>query len=158
VQSKGKPVVVHGDMVASAAYYLACHADYILADNPISSAFGSVGVYVAYMDYREKMKKDGVKAEMVYAPQSTLKNHEYREIMENDNKEPLIDNILFPAADRFITTVQKMRSGKIKEDSDVYKGKLYEGKDIVKHGLADGFGNMAQAIKIAASLAQLKKK
>lgn len=157
VQSKGKPVVVHGDMVASAAYYVACHADYIMADNKISSAFGSVGVYVAWMDYREKLKKDGIKAEVVYAPQSTMKNQEFREVMENDNKEPLIENILKPSADRFIEAVRKGRKDKIRDDSDVYKGKLFDGNDIIKEGLADGWGNLQSAVKIAASMASIRK-
>jgi protease-4 len=159
IQSKGKPVVVHGDMVASAAYYIASFADYIMMDNLISSAFGSIGVYVSYMDYREKLQKDGIKAEVVYAPQSDLKNHEYRQIMENDppNKQPLIDNILVPSADRFIQTVKQNRGGKIKEDSEAFRGKLFEGKEILREGLADGMGSLAQAVKIAGSMALIKK-
>jgi len=157
VQSKGKPVIAHGDLVASAAYYMACHADYILVDNLISSAFGSIGVYVSYMDYREKLKNDGIKAEVVYAPQSDLKNEEFRAIMENDDKQPLIDNILKPSADRFIETVRKNRAGKIKENSDAYRGKMFEGKQIITEGLADGFGTLQQAVRIAASMAVIKK-
>ena len=158
VQSMGKPVVVHGDMVASAAYYISSYADYILADNPISSAFGSIGVLVSFMDYREKFAKEGIKPRQIYAPQSTLKNNEYREIMDNDNEQPLIDNILKPAADRFIETVQQNRRGKITYDSDVYKGKLYEGTDIVTVGLADGFGTLYDALEVANSMADLKRK
>ena len=67
VQSLGKPVVVHGDMVASAAYYIGSFADYILADNPISSAFGSIGVLISFMDYREKFAREGIKPRQIYA-------------------------------------------------------------------------------------------
>ena len=157
VQSLGKPVVVHGDMVASAAYYISSFADYILADNPISSAFGSIGVLISFMDYREKFAREGIKSRQIYAPQSTLKNSEYREIMDNDNEQPLIDNILKPSADRFIETVRYNRRGKIVDDSDVYKGKLYEGEDIVKSGLADGFGTLYDALHLANSMAILGK-
>lgn len=157
LQSKGKPLVVHGDMVASAAYYVASFADYILVDNLISSAFGSIGVYVSYMDYREKLKNEGIKAEVVYAPQSDLKNYEYRQIMENDNKQPLIDNLLKPSADKFIEAVKKNRKGKIADNSEAFRGKLFEGKEIVKEGLADGFGTLRDAVRIASSMAMIRK-
>ena len=156
-QSKGKPVVLHGDMVASATYYVGSFCDYLMVDNLISSAFGSIGVYVSYMDYREKMKNDGIKAEFVYAPQSDLKNNEFRQIVDNNNKQPLIDNILKPSADRFIEAVKKNRAGKIKDDSDAYRGKLFEGKEIIKEGLADGFGSLRDAVKVATSMAMIRK-
>jgi len=158
VQSKGKPVVLHGDMVASAAYYIGSFCDYLLADNPISSAFGSIGVYVSYMDYRVQLERKGIKQRMIYAPQSDLKNQEYRELVENDNEEPLINNILIPSAARFIDTVKQNRKGKIDEASDVYRGKLYEGGDIVKMGLADGFGTLYEAIEVASGMAMMRRK
>ena len=158
VQAAGKPVILHGDIVASAAYYMGCYCDYLMADNKISSAFGSIGVYVSYMDYREKLQKDGIKAEMVYAPQSDLKNNEYRQIMENNDKQPLIDNVLKPSADRFIEAVKQNRKGKIKDGSEAYRGKLYEGDAIITEGLADGFGTLYDAIKVAASMAMVRGK
>lgn len=156
LQGKKKPVVCHGDMVASAAYWVATQCDYLMADNMISSAFGSVGVYVSFLDYREKFAKEGIKQRSIYAPQSTLKNNQYRELMDNDNEEPLIEDSLKPSADRFIAAVKERRKGKIKEDSDTYKGKIFEGKAIVKEGLADGFGNLGDAIRVAMSLARMK--
>lgn len=156
VQSKGKPVVLHGDMVASAGYYIGSFCDYLMADNPISSAFGSIGVLISFMDYREKWKKEGIKLRQIYAPQSTLKNHEYREMMDNDNEHPLLDR-LAPAAARFIDTIKANRAGKIKDNSDAYKGKMFEGADIIKDGLADGFGTLQDAIGVANSMAMLGK-
>ncbi|HZK94472.1 MAG TPA: S49 family peptidase [Prolixibacteraceae bacterium] len=157
VQSKGKPVVLHGDMVASAAYYIGSFCDYLMADNLISSAFGSIGVYVSYMDYKEQLEKKGIKHKTIYAPQSDLKNHEYRELVDNDNSEPLINNILIPSATRFINTVKQNRKGKISEESDVYRGKLYEGEDIVKEGLADGFGTLYDALEVASGMAMMRR-
>ncbi len=156
-QAKGKPVVLHGDIVASAAYYVGSYCDYLMADNVISSAFGSIGVYVSYVDYKDKFEKEGIKLRTFYAPQSTLKNHEQRELVDSDNEQPLIDNILVPSADRFIATVKQNRKGKIKEDSDAYKGKLFEGMAIIEEGLADGFGTLYDACEVAASMAMLKR-
>jgi protease-4 len=144
--------------VASAAYYIGAYANYILADNSISSAFGSIGVYISFLDNKEKMQKEGVKLRTIYAPQSTLKNHEYRELTENDNEAPLIEDVLTPSADRFIASVKGNRKGRIKEDSDAYKGKLFEGQAIIDEGLADGFGTLYDAISIAAGLAMWKTK
>jgi protease-4 len=144
-------------MVASAAYYMASFADYLMADNRISSAFGSIGVYVSWLDYRENLKQQGIEQRFEYAPQSTLKNNEFRQIMDSNDTQPLIDNVLKPSADRFIATVMQNRQGKIPVNSDAYKGKLFEGDSIVTEGLADGFGTLSDAIRIAASMAMVRR-
>jgi protease-4 len=157
VQSKGKPVILHGDTVASAAYYIGSQCDYLMADNEMTSEFGSIGVYVSFMDLREKWAKEGIKQRFIYAPQSDLKNVEFREIMDNDNEQPIIDNILIPSADRFIETIRQNRKGKIKADSDAYRGKIFYGKEIVTEGLADGFGTLYDAMEVANSMAMMGK-
>jgi ClpP class serine protease len=54
-------------------------------------------------------------------------------------------------------TVKQNRKGKISEDSDVYRGRLYEGEDIVKEGLADGFGTLYDALELASGMAMMRK-
>lgn len=157
VQSKGKPVVLHGDMCASAAYYIASYCDYIMVDNEISSAFGSIGVYVAFVDYKEQLEKAGVKHRTIYAPQSDMKNEEYRALVDDGNEQPLIDNVLIPSATRFINTVKQNRMGKINENSDAYRGKLFEGISIVSEGLADGFGTLYDALEVASGMAMMRR-
>lgn len=159
VQSKGKPVVAHGDLCASAAYYAASFCDYILADNEISSAFGSIGAFVSFADFSKQLEMAGVKITQFYATQSNLKNEAYRALTENEvpDSKPLIDKMLDPAVDRFIATCKKNRNGKISEDSDVWKGALVESEEIVKCGLADDFGTLNDAIQVAVKLADFKK-
>jgi protease-4 len=156
VQSKGKPVIAHGDVCASAAYYVASFCDMIIADNEISSAFGSIGAFISFADYKEQLKAAGVTITQYYATQSDLKNAEHRALTEDNNATPLIENLLVPCVDRFINTVKANRPGKIAEDSDVWRGKLIEGADIVTCGLADRFGSLTEAIQIANSLAAMR--
>jgi protease-4 len=156
VQSKGKPVIAHGDVCASAAYYVASFCDMIIADNEISSAFGSIGAFISFADYKEQLKAAGVTVTQYYATQSDLKNAEHRALTEDNNATPLIENLLVPCVDRFINTVKANRPGKIAEDSDVWRGKLIEGAAIVTSGLADRFGSLTEAIQIANSLAAMR--
>ena len=60
-QAKGKPVVASCDLCASAAYYVACHCDEIMANNTISAEFGSIGVMMSFPDYAKYYEKEGIK-------------------------------------------------------------------------------------------------
>lgn len=48
-QKKKKCVVAYCDLCASAAYYVACYCDEIIASNTISSEFGSIGVMMSFL-------------------------------------------------------------------------------------------------------------
>jgi protease-4 len=152
LQSKGKPIVAHGDLCASAAYYVASYCDYIVADNEISSAFGSIGALVSVADYSEQLKAAGITITQYYATQSSMKNEAWRALQDNHDATPMIEKMLNPAVDRFIANVRANRMGKISAESDIWKGALIESNDIVSSGLADCFGSLQNAIEIAANL------
>jgi protease IV len=153
IQKSGKPVVGHGDMVGSAGYFVMSGCDYVTVDNKISSAFGSIGVLIPYMNIKKQLELAGIKEQYIYAPQSTLKNYESRELLENDNEEPLRENVLRPAAERFISFVKEARKGRINvENEDIWAGKLFEAEEIIKNGLADQFATLSETIEIAAAL------
>ena len=60
-KSKGKAVVAHCDLCASAAYYAASYCDEIIASNTISAEFGSIGVMMSFPDYAKYYENAGVK-------------------------------------------------------------------------------------------------
>lgn len=153
VQGLGKPVVAHGDLCASAAYYVASHCDYIVADNKISSAFGSIGVMVSWPDFRKYYEQKGISIKDIYAPQSKRKNKSYRDLL--DGKEETLKEELKRAAARFISNVQNARKGKFSDYEGIWEGEVFDSGDMKKHGLVDGFGDLMKSIEIAAALAEV---
>ena len=152
-----KPVIVHGDLVASAAMYVSVHADYIVADNELSSEFGSIGVMVQFADYTDFWEKQGVKLHTVYAPESTHKNAEFEKAIKGDY-EPLQKNILSPLAVQFQEAVKGARGKKLNLLTDgLLNGKMFFGGDAVKAGLADGIGSLYKAVEMAYAFADLRK-
>ena len=73
VKSAGKPIIVHADLCASAAYWIASMCDAIFADNSFSE-FGSIGVMA-------QMYRPAENVITVYAEESPDKNREYREAL-----------------------------------------------------------------------------
>jgi protease IV len=157
VRRMKKPVVVHGDLVASAALYASVFADYIIADNELSSEFGSIGVMVQFADFKEFWEKEGVKIHTVYAPESTHKNTEFEEALKN-NYEPLQENILSPLAVHFQNAVKQQRGKKLNLAAEgLLNGKMFFGGDAVKVGLADAMGSLYKSVEMAYALAEVKK-
>lgn len=152
-----KPVIVHGDLVASAAMYVSVFADYIVADNELSSEFGSIGVMVQFADYTDFWEKQGVKLHTVYAPESTHKNAEIEKAIKGDY-EPLQRNILSPLAVQFQEAVKGARGKKLNLLTEgLLNGKMFFGGDAVKAGLADGIGSLYKAVEMAYAFADLRK-
>ena len=83
-KAKGKPVVASCDVAASAAYWIACNCDRIVADNDVSSAFGSIGVMCSFSDLKPFYERMGVKFHEIYADQSENKNEAFRLALEGD--------------------------------------------------------------------------
>jgi protease-4 len=157
VQAQGKPVVVHGDLVASAALYASVYADYIMANNDLSSEFGSIGVMVEFADFKDYFEQKGVKFHEVYADQSTHKNIEIREALEG-NYDSLKANLLNPLAIKFQEAVKEQRGSKLLAgEPGLLNGKMFIGDDAVRVGLADRVGTLVDAVGMAFSLAEVRK-
>ena len=156
-QGKGKPVTVHGDLVASAHLYVAVHADYFMLDNTISSRAGSIGVLIQFSDYTQYFKDQGIVNRTIYAPESTHKNLEFEQAIEG-NDDLLKENILSPLAQKFQQAVRTQRSGKLNlETEGILNGSMYYGSDAVRHGLADGIGTLNDTIQRTLDLIEVRK-
>ena len=80
VKSISKPTVAFvSDMACSAAYWLACACDTIIANNTTAQV-GSIGAYCQYMDVSGYFAAQGIKIHEIEAPQSTHKLKEKHEI------------------------------------------------------------------------------
>jgi len=152
-QGRGKPVVSHVDLCASAAYWVASKTDFIIASNEISSELGSIGVMVSFADMRGMYERKGVKFHTIYAPESTHKNLPFENALKGDYTA-IQEEVLSPIAKQFQNTVKKNRKGSLDMSVEgILNGKMFFAKDAVKAGLADMIGNIEMAVKKAKTLA-----
>jgi len=140
-------VLALADMAASAAYYAASFADHIMADNNISSEFGSIGVMVSFQDVQPYYEEMGVKFHTIYAPESTHKNQGF-ELARQGKYELIKKETLSPLAKDFMRTVRNNRNGKVNLTiPGILNGRMFYAKEAKKHGLIDSMGNIDLAIR-----------
>lgn len=154
--NKEKPVVALCDMCASAAIWVGSGTDYIMAENKISAAFGSIGVMASFFSYQEYYKGMGLTEHNVFADQSTEKNKDFMEALEGKYKT-LKKLTLNPLAKEFQKNIKGNRGSKLDESVEgILSGRMFYAEDAVEHGLADGIGNRANAIEKVKELADVQ--
>ena len=147
VKSISKPTVAFvSDMACSAAYWLACACDTIIANNTTAQV-GSIGAYCQYMDVSGYFAAQGIKIHEIEAPQSTHKLKEKHEIQVGhyDMTKKRLEGI----ADKFQQTV---RSSRPSATDDQLTGLVYDARDVVGT-LVDGIESFDEAVLRAASMA-----
>ena len=128
VKAMGKPVYVlisKGGTLASAAYGIASAADGIYYQSDMSMV-GSLGTMLQTEGRQANSEKDGVKYIRLYATKSVLKNKPIEEALNNDNYTLLVNELLDPVNERFISTLQENRP---KLTSDQLNGNAIFAKD-----------------------------
>jgi protease-4 len=153
--TRKKPLVALVDVGASAAYYAIAGSDYIMADNTISSAFGSIGVVASFMDLKPYYEKLGAKVHTVYAPESTHKNLPFENALKGEY-DALKVEILSPLAVNFQNYVKENRKNLKLDTEGILNGKMFYAKEAVEVGLCDAIGDMRAALKKVQELAELK--
>jgi len=128
VKAMDKPVYVlisKGGTLASAAYGIASAADGIYYQSDMSMV-GSLGTMLQTEGRQANSEKDGVKYIRLYATKSVLKNKPIEEALNNDNYTLLVNELLDPVNERFISTLQENRP---KLTSDQLNGNAIFAKD-----------------------------
>lgn len=152
-QGMGKPVVASCDLCASAAYYVACHCDEIMANNTISAEFGSIGVMMSFPDYAKYYEKEGIKVHTIYSNLSEYKNQPF-ELAKEGKYELIKAEQLDPLARKFQNAVKTRREGKLDEKVEgILSGKVFFAEDALKNGLIDSIGSEQKAIDRCRELA-----
>lgn len=145
-RAKGKPVVASCDLCASAAYYVACHCDEIMADNTISSEFGSIGVMMSFPDYAKYYESMGIKIHTIYSSLSDYKNQPF-ELAKEGKYELIKSEQLDPLARRFQDTVRARRDGKLDEKVEgILAGRVFFAEEALQYGLIDSIGSLEKAV------------
>ena len=127
----------------SAALDIASGCDYHMA-NPHADLIGSIGTMLSYQDFSAMFEKWGAKIYELYAPQSTEKNQEFRELMKG-NEALYTERLKYLAAD-FIDRMKANFGEKLKDDGHVFKGKTYTPQQALEIGLIDELGTLEDAL------------
>ena len=151
-QENGKPVVACCDLCASAAYYVACHCNKIMADNNISAEFGSIGVMMQFPDYAKYYEKMGIKVHTIYSDLSTHKNAPFEAALKGDYKS-IKEEQLNPLAREFQNTVKEHRKNLDTKVEGILNGRMFFAEDALKNGLIDAIGTHEQATEEVRRLA-----
>lgn len=151
-QSKGKPVVASCDLCASAAYYVACHCDKIVADNSISAEFGSIGVMMQFADYAKYYDDNGIKIHTIYSSLSGYKNAPF-EAARKGEYDLIKTEQLDPLARQFQEAVKSNRKNLDQKVDGILNGRTFFAQDALTHGLIDQIGNASEATALVRRLA-----
>lgn len=154
--SKIKPVTAYGDMMASAAYWLACSASRVYCGK--AALVGSIGVKATFREYSKQNEMEGVTVTVIRAGK-------YKALA--DQNEPLtkegkaqIQALCDASYEVFVDHVAEMR-GRTYDyaDKTMADGQEFIGQAAVDVGLADGITTFDAVVgglkkKILASLSK----
>lgn len=151
IAERNKPVLVlAGNYLCSAAYYIASYADEIVADHP-RSVIGCIGVMTNMVNTQPALEKMGVEFHEVYATQSTLKNKTSIDAMNGDYTKMRSD-ILDPLANDFIYDVKAQRPN-ISSNKTIFQGETFMAVVAKELGMIDHLGDMDFAVSRIKTLA-----
>jgi len=146
---KGKPVVASMDSVAaSGGYYVACAADEIVAQR--TTVTGSIGV-IAEFFFLQGLLQDKLGVKTV-----TLKMGEQKDWpnlfagdMTEAQRQYLLDTLLVPGYDRFVTTVSESRRMRRGDVEKLATGRIFMAAEAKSCGLVDQIGYLDDAVAAA---------
>ena len=142
-RAAGKPVVAGCDLCASAAYWVACHTNRVVAVNDLSAEFGSIGVMMQFADYQKYYEERGIKVHTIYSDLSGYKNAPFEAALKGDYKA-IKDEVLNPLARQFQQAVRSQRPALDEKTEGVLNGRMFFARDALKVGLIDRVGNGLQ--------------
>lgn len=152
LQQAGKPVVVSmGNVAASGGYWIAAHADAIVAQP--TTITGSIGVFGIFLNLEDLGTKvgvnwDGVKTAQLADMFSSTRPRTEAELAVIQRS---VDNIYNAFLDRVVEGRQLPRD----QVMELAQGRVWSGKSALQLGLVDELGGLQRAIATAAELADL---
>lgn len=146
-----KPVVARiGDIGASGAYYVATHADLIVADE--DSLVGSIGVISVYSIYKDLLEeKLGINTTVIKSGRFKDIGSPYRSITPEE--EARLQEIVDAVHREFLDVVVANRALSGPQTERIETGDIFLGSEALDIGLVDHTGGLEDAIDIARALA-----
>ena len=148
---KEKPVVVAmTSLGASGAYYIACAADWIVANE--TTFTGSIGVIIQSLNYEGLFDKVGLNAVV-------FKSGKFKDMLSGSRpitpeEQAYVEGMVMQVYDRFLGIVSRARNQPADALRDTFAdGRIITGKDAKEAGLVDQLGYVEDAYDKARALA-----
>ncbi len=152
VREEGKPVVaVIGSVGASGAYYAALGADSILAMP--GSLVGSIGVVMEFPVAEELLDKIGLQFEVIKSAEHKDIGSPYRQATDADRA--LLQQVVDDVYGQFVEAIAEARGLPRDSVMTIADGRVLSGRSAMEYGLADGEGDLRDAIALAGTMAGL---
>jgi len=147
-----KPLIVSiGTIAASGGYYLAIAGERLFATP--GSITGSIGVIMAFPDYRELMGKIGVKTEVVKSGQFKDIGSSSREFSAADRQ--LLQEMIDDVHEQFVQAISEGRNIPVERLQPFVDGRIFTGRQAQQIGFIDELGTFNDAVKYAAKVSGL---
>jgi len=148
-QDKGIPVIVSmGDIATSGAYYISAPADVIVA-NP-DTMTGSIGVIWVFTNKSEYYSNEGIEFYTAQSGEFKDMGADWRGL--TDEEKEYANDVVMSVYERFVNEIAEDRNMSVYRVKELSDGRIYLGADAKDFGLVDEFGNLYDAIDIAAEL------
>jgi protease-4 len=149
LKKNGKKVVVSmGDITASGGYYIACAADFIIA-NP-GTLTGSIGVIMSGMDLSGIFQKYGIGYNVIKSGKFKDSLAFYRQMTAEE--KALLQTVIMDSFNQFFNAVLEGRKMSEKDLAKIADGRIFTGQQALAAGLVDELGDFQHAVDKAAEL------
>ena len=135
-----------GTVAASGGYYIACAADYVLA-NP-GTLTGSIAAVMAFSNIEELTNKIGVKPVIIKSGKYKDVGSPLRAMKPEEQK--LLQNVVNDVHQQFVQAVAKGRGLSVSEVNEIADGRIMTGQQALKLKLIDELGGLEKTIELLA--------
>jgi protease IV len=135
-----------GSVAASGGYYIACAADYVLA-NP-GTLTGSISAVMAFNNIEELTKKVGVKANIIKSGKFKDVGSPLRPMTPEEHS--LLQDVVNDVHDQFVAAIVTGRGLPLAEVYKIADGRIMTGRQALKLNLIDEVGGLEKTIELLA--------
>ena len=147
-----KPLIISfGDYAASGGYYISMAGDRIFAQN--NTITGSIGVFGVIPDAKNLANRNGIYSDVVSTNANSNMMSPFSGI--SSGTLAITQRSVVNTYNRFVHFVSKNRKKTFEEIDAVGSGRVWSGKRAKEIGLIDEIGSLNDAVKYAASKANI---
>ncbi len=135
-----------GTVAASGGYYIACAANYVLA-NP-GTLTGSIAAVMVFSNIEELSNKIGLKPVIIKSGKYKDVGSPLRAMKPEEQK--LLQNVVNDVHQQFVQAVAKGRGLSVSEVNEIADGRIMTGQQALKLKLIDEIGGLEKTLELLA--------
>ncbi len=148
-----KPVVaLMSEVAASGGYYIACGADYLVA-NP-NTFTGSIGVVAVIPNAAELFDELGIEAVILRSAPRKAEGGLFEKL--SPEAREILQRLIDEAFATFVQVVAEGRNMEVERVRALADGRVYSGQQALELGLIDALGDLEEAIEKAKELGNIE--